>query len=204
MRYLRSCSLAAVAAVTTMTIGCGGDDERTPTAPAEPTLAEIRAANAQFQDVAAARAAGFAADPSGMCVSAAMVGAPAALGAMGIHYSSAARLGVTAFAPRLDGNDGVVDFLKPETLVYEPQGGGGGTLRLVALEYVVFEAAWKAAGHTRPPTFQGKEFVYVADNPATPQDEAHGFAPHYNLHVWAFRDNASGLTADFNPAVRCP
>jgi hypothetical protein len=35
-------------------------------------------------------------------------------------------------------------------------------------------------------------------------DEAHGFEPHYELHVWTHRPNPSGLFAEWNPAVTCP
>jgi hypothetical protein len=44
----------------------------------------------------------------------------------------------------------------------------------------------------------------MADDPATPTDEAHGFEPHYELHVWTHRDNPSGMFAEWNPNVTCP
>jgi hypothetical protein len=44
----------------------------------------------------------------------------------------------------------------------------------------------------------------MVDNPATPDvDEAHGFMPHYELHMWLYRDNPNGLFAPFNPDVSC-
>jgi hypothetical protein len=43
----------------------------------------------------------------------------------------------------------------------------------------------------------------MVDDPATAMDEAHGFAPHYELHVWVPRTNDSGTFAEFNPAVSC-
>ena len=43
----------------------------------------------------------------------------------------------------------------------------------------------------------------MADNPATAIDEAHLFEPHYDRHVWLYRDNPNGIFAPFNPAVSC-
>jgi hypothetical protein len=120
---------------------------------------------------------------------------------MGIHYANGARLGITQTEPLVSGNDGVVDPEKPEIMIYEPQADGG--MKLVAVEYLVFEAAWKAAGNTNPPTLFGQEFVYMKDNPATSPHEAHGFEPHYELHVWLYRDNPAGMFAEFNPSVAC-
>jgi hypothetical protein len=43
----------------------------------------------------------------------------------------------------------------------------------------------------------------MADDPATELDEAHNFEPHYDLHVWLYRENPSGMFAQFNPKVKC-
>jgi hypothetical protein len=43
----------------------------------------------------------------------------------------------------------------------------------------------------------------MADDPATPLDEAHMFAPHFDRHVWIHRDNPNGVFTPFNPAVSC-
>ena len=48
-----------------------------------------------------------------------------------------------------------------------------------------------------------KPFDRMEDDPATPADEAHMFEPHYDLHVWLYRDNPNGLFAQFNPKVSC-
>jgi hypothetical protein len=183
-------------ALLSLTAVTGCDDNGVNT---QDQLAAIRQANDQYQSVAVAVSAGFVSD--GMCIDAGMVGAPAALGAMGIHYANGARLGITQTEPLVSGNDGVVDPEKPEIMIYEPQADGG--MKLVAVEYLVFEAAWKAAGNTNPPTLFGQEFVYMKDNPATSPHEAHGFEPHYELHVWLYRDNPAGMFAEFNPSVAC-
>ena len=96
------------------------------------------------------------------------------LGAMGIHYINIQRI--------LNPN---VDPAEPEILLYLPQESGH--LRLVGLEYVVpkFLAS-------TPPTLFGQ--VYE-DDAARNQ---------WALHVWAWRNNPSGLFAPFNPKLSCP
>lgn len=170
---------------------------------AQAEMIAIRQATARYADVQVALADGYVPDPSGMCVSAAMVGAPAELGAMGIHYVHPARLGIS-FPPagKVSGTDAAIDFSKPEVLVYEPQSDG--SLKLVATEYMVFQGPWAAAGNKAPPTFHGTPFFAMQDDPATPMDEAHGFEPHYEPHLWTHRDNPLGAYAEFNPAVTCP
>lgn len=175
-----------------------------PVAPptSEPDLAAIRAATARFRDVRQAIAEGYVRDPSGMCVTAAMMGQPGKAGAMGVHYFRPDLLGVTAPPnPRVNGNGTHTDFLKPSILVYEPRADG--SLELVAVENLVFRWAWAEAGNTAPPRFHGVDYEMMADDPKTPVDEAHMFEPHYDLHVWIFRPNPSGMFAPYNPNVSC-
>lgn len=168
----------------------------------EPTLDQVRAAVQKYQDVKAALADGYIRDPSGMCETAAMMGKPANLGAMGIHYFRPDLLGITAPPnPRVDGTSTYTDFHHPAVLLYEPEADG--SLKLVGVENLVFEKAWKAAGHTQPPTFHGVPFDHMVDNPATKLDEAHGFMPHYDRHVWVIRANPNGVFAQYNPNVTC-
>ncbi|HSP24237.1 MAG TPA: hypothetical protein VLQ65_03605 [Saliniramus sp.] len=163
-------------------------------------VAAVRLATERFADVNVALAEGFIPDPSGHCVSAEAEGLPAELGAMGIHYLNPALLGITATEPRVDGNGLHTDFLQPSILLYEPQADG--SLELVGAENLVFEKAWKEAGNGGPPVIAGRDWDYMADDPATPGDEAHGFEPHYDQHVW-FRENPRGALEPFNPAVTC-
>lgn len=95
------------------------------------------------------------------------------LGAMGFHYANFARAG----NPNLDPAE-------PEILLYVPDEDGG--LRLVGLEYVRFGPPTSPA-----PTLFGQEFHY---------DAARG---QYALHVWAWRNNPSGMFAPFNPKLGC-
>ena len=76
-------------------------------------------------------------------------------------------------------------------------------MTLVAVENLVFAAAWKAAGHDQPPSFHGVTYDSMVDDPSTPLDEAHMFEPHFDRHVWIYRDNPNGVFTPFNPAVSC-
>lgn len=192
---------ALVAAAISLAVAAGAADPG-PANKSEPTLDQVRAATQKYQDVKVALAEGYIPDPSGMCETAEMTGRPAKLGAMGIHYFRPDLLGITAPPnPRVDGKGTYTDFHHPAVLLYEPQADG--SLKLIGVENLVFEKAWRAAGHTQPPSFHGIPFDHMVDNPATKVDEAHGFMPHYDRHVWIFRDNPDGVFAQYNPNVTC-
>ena len=55
----------------------------------------------------------------------------------------------------------------------------------------------------RRQVFYGVPFDNMVDDPATATDEAHMFMPHYDRHVWLYRDNPKGIFKSFNPAVTC-
>ncbi|HEU5284972.1 MAG TPA: hypothetical protein VFU20_00510 [Sphingomicrobium sp.] len=168
----------------------------------EPTLEDVRAATSRFQDVKVALAEGYVRDPDDVCVTADMVGLPASDGAMGVHYIRMDLLGITGPPnPRVNGAGTHTDFLKPGVLLYEPQADG--SLVLVAVENLVFVESWHKAGNTRLPAYQNVAYDLMADNPATPIDEAHMFEPHYDRHVWLYRVNPRGIYTQFNPAVSC-
>jgi hypothetical protein len=170
--------------------------------PGEPDLDSVRTATERFRDVKVALAEGYIADPMNVCDTADMMGRAKELGAMGIHYFRPDLLGITAPpSPRVDGNGTHTDFLKPGILIYEP--GADGSLQLVAVENLVFAKAWHEAGNQRPPSFHGVEYDSMKDDPATAIDEAHMFEPHYDRHVWLYRDNPNGMFAQFNPKVSC-
>ena len=168
----------------------------------EPTLAEVRQTTERFRDVTVALAEGYIRDPFDLCETAAMMGRPASDGAMGIHYFRPDLLGITAPpSPRVNGVGMHTDFRAPSILIYEPQADG--SLELVAVENLVFAAAWRAAGHTEPPTFHGVPYDSMADDPNTTLDEAHMFEPHFDRHVWIYRENPRGVFTPLNPAVTC-
>lgn len=166
----------------------------------EPDLAAVRAATERFLDVEVALAEGYIRDPMNICETAEMVGQPAELGAMGIHYFRPDILGITGTEPRVNGTGTHTDFLRPAILLYEPQADG--SLELVAVENLVFKKAWDAA-NTQLPFFHGIAYDNMADDPATEIDEAHMFEPHYDRHIWIYRENPNGVFAQFNPGVSC-
>lgn len=131
-----------------------------------------------------------------------MMGRPATLGAMGVHYFRPDVLGITGPPnPKVSGTGIHTDFLTPSILIYEPQENG--SLELVAVENLAFADEWKAAGHVDPPSFHGVRYNFMADDPATAADDAHQFAPHWDRHVWIYRENPNGVFAPFNPKVSC-
>ena len=195
-------ALALAGVVSTAIAPLAGSSGKPVPGPGEPTLAEVRALTERFQDVKVALAEGYLRDPGNMCDTADMMGRPASLGAMGIHFFRPDLLGITAPpSPRVDGTGTHTDFRKPSILIYEPQKDG--SLALVAVENLVFQKAWREAGNTAPPTFHGVAWDSMVDDPTTTIDEAPLFEPHFDRHVWIYRENPSGVFAQFNPNVTC-
>ena len=181
---------------------------QTPDAPvpgpasAEPTLDQVRAATERFRDVKVALAEGYVRDPMDHCVVAPDIGRPAADGAMGVHYIRMDLIGVSGPPnPRISGTGTHTDFTKPAILLYEPRADG--SLELVGVENLVFKSAWAAAGNTQPPVYQGVAWNSMEDDPATPVDEGHMFTPHFDRHVWLYRENPKGIYEQFNTNVSC-
>lgn len=196
MSFFRLAAVAATAAALLAPVAASAG-------PAELArdLAKIRKATERFRDINVAFAEGYVIPPPGECVDAAHEGLPPQLGGMGVHVVRPDLLGITSVSPRVDGVGIHTDFTTPSVLVYEPQADG--SMTLVAVENLVFAAAWHAAGNAQPPSFHGNQYYTMVDNPATPADEAHGFMPHYELHIWLYRHNPSGLFAQFNPRTSC-
>jgi hypothetical protein len=164
-------------------------------------LAEMHAGADKYRDVDAALADGYIRDPADHCFAADMMGMPPEMGAMGIHFFRPDLLAVTSTDPVVDGAGTYTDWSKPSIIIYEPQADG--SLELVAVENLVFIKAWEAAGNGAPPVLLGRTWDTMIDDPATKADEAHGFAPHYDQHVWLYRENRAGLLEPFNAAVTC-
>lgn len=142
----------------------------------EPTpaqLSQLRQMMTRFETVESAKAAGYV--QSSDCMSSAQ-------GAQGIHFASQALI-----------DDPAVDPLKPELVQYEPRADG--SLRIIGVEYIVFQKAWHDAGNKAVPALLGQEFVL--NTTLQPQ-------PFYALHVWAWQHNPKGLFANWNPLVTCP
>jgi hypothetical protein len=167
---------------------------------ADVDLDQLREVVSKYKDIEVALAEGYI-TPDNHCVSAEAEGLPPELGAMGIHYIHPALLEITGTDPKVDGNATHTDWMRPSILIYEPQEDG--SMELVAVENLVFEAAWMASGKTEELVFNGRQWDHMADDPATAGDEAHGFMPHYDQHVWLFRENPAGTLMPFNASVTC-
>lgn len=81
----------------------------------------------------------------------------------------------------------------PEVLVYEPRNG---RLQFVAVEFFVTAEQWDATNASSP-MLRGQLFNYVG---APNRLRLPG---HYELHVWAWKNNPSGVFSDWNPEVSC-
>ena len=166
----------------------------------EPTFEEVRTIAERYRDVNVAIAEGYTTDNK--CVTAEMLGFPANLGAMGLHYVRRDVLGLPDKpSGRIKGTGTHTDFRRPAMLVYEPQPDG--SLELVAVENLVFASAWHEKTAKDPPKFHDRTFPLLKDDPATKVDEAHGWEPHYEQHLWVLRDNPNGAYSPFNPRVTC-
>lgn len=162
-------------------------------------LDAMRAAVEKYKDVAVALADGYIPDPAGHCATAFGEGLPDEWGAMGVHYLNPALLKLGPPGERVDGESTHTDWMQSAILLYEPQSDS--SLELVGIENLVWQVAWAAAGHDTPPELNGRTWDAMADDPETDRDEAHGFMPHYDQHVWLFRDNPLGELMPFNPNV---
>jgi hypothetical protein len=147
------------------------------------SVAQARKATARFHKLATAQAAGYTTHVHELSGASCIANEP--LGAMGDHFANGALLG--------DG--GVIDATAPEALVYDQRKNG--TYKLAALEYLVFQADWEAAGHTSPPVLFGRTFDFT-DSP-----NRFGIPPYYSLHAWIWKPNPSGLFFAWNPNVEC-
>lgn len=195
---MRFCSRQLFVAATSLSLLAGCQSGK-----AEPSLEEVEAIAAKYRDVNVAKAEGYTTDNK--CVTAEMLGHPAAMGAMGLHYVRRDLLGLPPKpAPpgsgKVNGTGTHSDFRNPAMLVYEPQADG--SLELVAVENLVFESAWHSKSDA-PPTFHGRTWPLLKDDPRTQVDEAHGWEPHYEQHLWVFRENPNGAYSPFNPKVTC-
>jgi hypothetical protein len=157
----------------------------------ERQLERARTATAKYHDVAVARGDGF--DPASACVSV------PGLGTMGVHFVSHSRL-----------TDGALTIEEPEALLYLPRKEGG--WRLVAIEYlapiVIDGAPYMGCGvennscpPPNPPPSPDLFENVTFDGPMAGHEE--GMPWHYDLHVWIWTHNPSGLFAPFNPALAC-
>ncbi|HUH16475.1 MAG TPA: hypothetical protein VMM85_00845 [Methylomirabilota bacterium] len=147
----------------------------------EDDLDAARGGTEAYQDVAAAEADGYGLPPEGPLHE--CIVSLDNTGAMGFHYINGNLVGDTELDPA-----------QPEALVYEP--AADGSLELVALEYVVFAEAWDEANDMAPMLFD--QMFMLVEEP-----NRYELPAFYALHVWIWKENPSGLYANFNPDVTC-
>jgi len=182
-------SLAACAALTAALAApwpAAAHDDETKLAPgAQAQIAEVRRATARFHDIRVAldpALGGYGPQPVQDLAGNICIDEPGK-GAMGVHYVNGALL--TPF----------LDPLKPQALMYEPKPGG--MPRLVGVEYIVFKSVWEAQFPGTTPRLFGRKFHEMG------ADNRYGLPPFYELHLWLWQPNRSGMFNDWNPAVRC-
>lgn len=134
---------------------------------------ELRNVTDKYHDLNGALRAGYAI--FGGCF------ADSVAGGMGQHYANDAII-----------NDPTINLKTPELLLYET--GPSGRPELVAVEYIVFQAAWDATHSERPKLFG---VTFGLNTTLLPE-------PFYLLHAWVWKRNPSGMFTDWNPRVLCP
>lgn len=151
----------------------------------------VKAATARFNSFEQAERAGYSIEHE-PCVS-------SPDGTMGIHAVN-----------HFSASDQSIDPYSPEIMLYVPKDNG--RLELVGVEYFQVAlistpsgpAPWfgtvpPADGFiTATPTIFGQSFdgPMPGHNPSMPW--------HYDVHVWLWEQNPSGLFAPFNPELSCP
>jgi len=170
----------AVAAAVTVIVSVSASARQKPPSTLHRTtqreLQSVKAATARYHSFKQALRAGYsvAGEP---CVA-------SPLGTMGIHAVNAALMA-----------DPAINALRPEILLYVPKANG--KLRLVGVEYWKADADGDLATDDDRPSVLGHAFdgPMPGHNPTMPV--------HYDLHVWIWKTNLSGLFAQFNPALSC-
>lgn len=161
-------------------------------------LARIRQATAAFHDVSKAVGAGYTDPATGLCDS-----NPDGAGIMGIHS-----LNLQLF-------DGQIEPLEPEGLLYLPKPEGG--FRLIGVEYLLpvllrNKQTGTVAARTEPGPWDPALYEVVNSAPQVAGANFQGPMPghfpgmpwHWDLHVWVWSPNPSGMFVPWNTGVSCP
>jgi hypothetical protein len=135
----------------------------------------VREATERFRDVTVAEAEGY--HLAFGCVS-----GPDS-GAMGLHYVNMALVG-----------DGELDATRPEIVIYEP--APNGRLKLIGADFLVFADAWDKKG-IGTPQLMG-QLLHLFESP-----NRFGLPAFYTLHVWAWKENPTGMFVNWHANVSC-
>jgi hypothetical protein len=96
-------------------------------------------------------------------------------GGMGLHFGN----------PKFI--DGKARVNEPELLLFEPQKNG--QMRLVGIEYII--PYTELSRESEPPVLFGRQFSRVDSFQL------------WGMHAWVWKENPSGMFADWNPTVSC-
>jgi hypothetical protein len=140
-----------------------------------PLVKIVRESTERFRDVAVAELEGYSLMFG--CVSG------PDLGAMGLHYVN----GPLVF-------DDVLDPTHPEIVIYEALPDG--RRRLTGADFLVLADVWHAH-HPDPPELMGQLF-HLFESP-----NRFGLPAFYTLHVWAWKDNPTGMFVNWHAKVSC-
>jgi hypothetical protein len=135
----------------------------------------VREATYRFRDPAAAEAEGY------QLLFGCVTGPD--FGAMGLHSVNMSLVG-----------DGELDASRPEIVIYEPLPNG--RRRLVGADFLVLAADWHAK-HAAPPELEG-QLLHLFESP-----NRFGLPAFYTLHVWAWKDNPTGMFVNWHSKVSC-
>ncbi|WP_328789230.1 MULTISPECIES: hypothetical protein [unclassified Streptomyces] len=110
---------------------------------------------------------------------------PFGVGAMGYHYVKQA-------------NWGSKDPARPTALLYSKDKGRNGLRKLETVEWMATDRDQDLKTSDDRPSMFGLPF----DGPM-PGHWA-GMPKHYDLHMWAYKENPAGRFHNWNPALTCP
>lgn len=155
---------------------------------ARSNLDAARAATARYNSLNQAIKAGYGLLPEGLPLHECIMSLPDGSAGMGFHYINGGLL------------DGTLDPLNPEALIYAPDDNG--KLRLVAVEYVSFQADWEA---DNGPAVEGSNWpsLFGQDLTLVEAPNRYEIPAFFELHAWIWQENPEGTFEDFNPNVSC-
>jgi hypothetical protein len=174
-RHLLPAFTIAIAVALASSLGAQYDAGASHGQPTGDFVKVVRDATERFKNVAVAEAEGYALMFG--CVS-----GPDS-GAMGLHYVNLSLVG-----------DSVLDPTRPEIVIYEPLPNGG--LKLIGADFLVFADAWHAANPATPQL--GGQLMHLFESP-----NRFGLPDFYTLHVWAWKDNPTGMFTNWHSKVSC-
>jgi hypothetical protein len=184
--YVRSCALGVLAASAASSSSVLADETSATEAthqhsqdvaksrPGE-LVRIVREATWRFRDPAVAEAEGY------KLMFGCVTGPDS--GAMGLHYVKMSLVG-----------DGELDPANPEIVIYEPLPNG--RLKITGADFLVLAADWDAK-HAAPPELEG-QLLHLFESP-----NRFGLPAFYTLHVWAWKNNPTGMFVNWHANVSC-